>query len=134
MPYLNSCQIIFLLDAGKIPANICIVLSEAFDTLSHSILLHKLSYYEVHVKGIAYSLIQSYLTQRQQIVEYNGCKSEEMLITTGIPDLVIAIAHNHPQQQFIHIVKDNMFAQCSDTCDIPNCYIIYVRLKLTFIE
>ena len=51
--------------------------------LSHSILLHKLSYYGV--KGIAYSLIQSYLTQRQQIVLYNGCNSEKMLITTGVP-------------------------------------------------
>ena len=73
----------YKLDAGKIPANIYIDLSKAFDTLSHSILLHKLSYYGV--KGIAYSLIQSYLTQRQQIVEYNGCKSKKMLITTGVP-------------------------------------------------
>ena len=40
-----------------------------------------------------------------------------------IPDSVIAIAHNQPQQQFIHIVKDNMFAQYSDTCVMPNCYI-----------
>ena len=31
-----------------------------------------------------------------------------------IPDSLIAIAHNQPQQQFIHIVKD-MFAQYSDT-------------------
>ena len=40
-----------------------------------------------------------------------------------IPDSVIAIAHNHPQQQVIDIVKDNMFAQYSDTSVIPNCYI-----------
>ena len=40
-----------------------------------------------------------------------------------IPDSVLAIAHNQPQQQFIHIVKDNMFAQYSDTCVMPNCYI-----------
>ena len=39
-----------------------------------------------------------------------------------IPDSVLAIAHNQPQQQFIHIVKDNMFAQYSDTCVMPNCY------------
>ena len=72
----------YKLDAGQIPANIKIDLSKAFDTLSHSIQLHKLSYYTV--KGIAYSLIQSYLTQRQQIVKYNGCKSEKMLITTEV--------------------------------------------------
>ena len=68
----------YKLDAGKIPANIYIDLSKAFDTRSHSILLHKLSYNGV--KGIAYSLIQSYLTQRQQIVEYNGCKSKKCLL------------------------------------------------------
>ena len=28
-----------------------------------------------------------------------------------ISDSVLVIAHNQPQQQFIHIVKDNMFAQ-----------------------
>ena len=65
------------------PCKHYIDLSKAFDTLSQSILLHKLSYYGV--KGIAYSLIRSYLTQRQQIVEYNECKSEKMLITTGVP-------------------------------------------------
>ena len=42
------------------------------------------------------------------------------------------IAHNQPQQQFIHIVKHNMVAQYSDTCVIPNCYIC-TRLKLKFI-
>ena len=73
----------YQLDTGKIPANIYIDLFKAFHTLSYSILLHKLSYYGV--KGIAYSLIQSYLTQRQQIVEYNGCKSKKMFITTGVP-------------------------------------------------
>ena len=40
-----------------------------------------------------------------------------------IPDSVLAIAHNQPQQQFIYILKDNMFAQYSDTCVMPNCYI-----------
>ena len=73
----------YKMDAGKIPANICIDVSKAFDTLSHSILFHKLSYYRV--KGIAYPLIQSYLTQRQQIVEYNVCKSEKMLFTAEVP-------------------------------------------------
>ena len=72
----------YKLNAGKILANIYIDLSKAFDTLSHSLPLHKQSYYGV--KGIAYSLIQSYLTQRQQIVDYNGCKSKKMLITTGV--------------------------------------------------
>ena len=37
-----------------------------------------------------------------------------------IPDSVIAIPHNQPQQQFIHIVKDNMFAQYGDTTVLCN--------------
>ena len=46
-------------------------------------LWHKLSYYDV--KNIAYFLIQSYITQMLQVVEYNGCKSKNMIITTGVP-------------------------------------------------
>ena len=44
-----------------------------------------------------------------------------------IPDSVLAIAHNQPQKQFIHIVKDNIvvYALCPT--------VIYVKLKLKFI-
>ena len=45
--------------------------------------MHKLSYYGV--KGIAYSPIQSYLTQRQQIVEYMDANLKNMLTTAGVP-------------------------------------------------
>ena len=58
----------YKLDSGNIPTNICIVLSKAFDTLTHSILLDKMSFYGVN--GVAYDLLKSYLTQRQQVVEH----------------------------------------------------------------
>ena len=62
---------------------IYIDLSKAFDTLTHSILLDKMSFYGVN--GVAYYLLKSYLTQRQQVVEYNGGISHKLLIKAGVP-------------------------------------------------
>ena len=73
----------YKLDTGKIPINIYIDLSKAFDTLIHDILLDKMSFYGVN--GVAKKLLKSYLTQRQQIVEYNGFQSDSLEIKTGIP-------------------------------------------------
>ena len=56
------------LDNGKIPTNIYIDLSKAFDTLQHETLLNKLAYYGV--RGKANDLIRSYLTNRKQIVDF----------------------------------------------------------------
>ena len=45
--------------------------------------LDKMSFYSVN--GAAYDLLKSYLTQRQQVVEYNGCISDKLLIKAGVP-------------------------------------------------
>ena len=37
------------------------------------------------VNGVAYDLLKSYFTQRQQVVEYNGCISDKLLIKAGVP-------------------------------------------------
>ena len=52
---------------------------------------------------------------RLSVMNFLGNLYRFKLIATlnEIPDSVTAIAHNQPQQQFIHIVKDNMFAQYS---------------------
>ena len=73
----------YKLDSGLIPINIYLDLSKAFDTLLHDILLDKMSYYGVN--GVAYNLLRSYLTQRQQIVEFDGFLSKSLEIKTGVP-------------------------------------------------
>ena len=70
-------------DTSKIPINIYIDLSKAFNTLIHDILLDKISFYGVN--GVTQKLVKRYLTQRQQIVECNGFQSDSLEIKTGIP-------------------------------------------------
>ena len=62
-------RITYQLDQGITPINIYLNLSKAFDTLDHDILLNKLQYYGVN--GAALALFRSYLTERQQYVDYN---------------------------------------------------------------
>ena len=58
-------------------------LSKAFDTPNYLILLLNLKYYRVN--GCTNKLICSYLSGRSQYVEYNGHKSEELPVTTEVP-------------------------------------------------
>ena len=37
------------------------------------------------VNSVSYDLLKSYLTQRQQVVEYNDCISDKLLIKAGVP-------------------------------------------------
>ena len=71
------------MDSGQIPSNVYIDLSKAFDTLIHDIFLNKLNFYGV--RGVANRLIYSYLSERQQVVQFNDCISEMNSIKTGVP-------------------------------------------------
>ena len=61
------------LDKGATPINMYLDLSKAFDTLDHNILLHKLKHYGIQDNAL--DLFRSYLTERQQYVDFNGTKS-----------------------------------------------------------
>ena len=71
------------MDQDKIPFSVFLDLSEAFDTLNHHILLSKLEYYGKD--SIALQWLKSYLTQRQQFVEYQEVCSSTRELETGVP-------------------------------------------------
>ena len=76
-------HLISQMDNYPISTNVYIDLSKAFDTLNHNILPSKLQYYGI--TGCLNNLLCSYLSGRSQFVEYNGSKSEELPIDTGVP-------------------------------------------------
>ena len=57
--------------------------SKAFDTVDHAILLKKLSNYGI--RGIAYDSFASYLHNRKQHVSIGSFKSDDTIITHGVP-------------------------------------------------
>ena len=62
---------------------IFIDLSKAFDTISHSKLLYKLDHYGI--RSNALSLIKEYLTDRTQLVNFDGEKSDYLPVQHGVP-------------------------------------------------
>jgi len=81
--YYKYDEITATIDAKKISLGIFIDLSKAFDTINHSILLDKLLHYGIC--GVAHDWFCSYLKNRQQYVDYKGCKSTLLNITCGVP-------------------------------------------------
>ncbi len=71
------------MDKMETPFSIFIDLSKAFDTLNHSILLHKLQYYGFC--GSAHDLMKSYLSNRKQYVDMDGTTSDCLSISIGVP-------------------------------------------------
>ena len=63
---------------------IFINLSKAFDTVNHEILLDNLRYFGI--RGVAYNWFASYLTNRQQFVQFNDTSSSRHVIKCGVPE------------------------------------------------
>ena len=57
--------------------------SKAFDTVPHKRLLNKLRLYGIH--GSVFRWIESFLTNRRQLVVCDGTKSEYSPVTSGVP-------------------------------------------------
>ena len=66
-----------------IPLAVFLDFSKAFDTLDHDILLTKMEHYGI--RGPALTLFQSYLSNRHQYVSLDGAFSEQLRITSGVP-------------------------------------------------
>ena len=73
----------FEMDRNNFPLAVFLDLSKAFDTLDHNILLKKLKFYGI--QGIALDWFKSYLTNRKQMVDFNGTKSITLETKTGVP-------------------------------------------------
>ena len=71
------------IDKCESTVGLFIDLSKAFDTVDHQILLNKLYHYGI--RGIAFNWFSSYLSDRQQYVQYNGVNSSRRCIKCGVP-------------------------------------------------
>ena len=71
------------IEHNKFTALLLMDLRKAFDTVSHQILLQKLLHYGI--RGPAYCLIESYLSNRQQFVSINNSASSLKSISIGVP-------------------------------------------------
>ena len=58
-------------------------LSEAFDTISHKILINKFEHYGI--RGICKNWFANYLCNRLQYTDIDGFQSSRMHISTGVP-------------------------------------------------
>ncbi len=75
-------RLITKIDNNETPINIYLDLSKAFDTIDHNILKSKLEDYGI--KNTPLQLLDSYLTNRKQYVEFEDTKSGMLDITTGV--------------------------------------------------
>ena len=71
------------LNCGMHTAGVFIDLKKAFDTVNHQVLLDKLEHYGF--RGPAFRLINSYLSNRQQVVRMGSSVSSREFISIGVP-------------------------------------------------
>ena len=103
------------MDKSKPIAVAFLDLAKAFDTVNHKILLHKLYYYGI--RGMAYKLMENYLTNRQQRVKIRNNVSSFSNINTGVPQSTIL----GPLLFILYVndmFKENIISYADDTAII----------------
>ena len=88
--YSTSLAMIYLvdkisqsLDDGDYVLGLYLDFTKAFDTVNHQILLQKLQHYGI--RGIVLKWFESYLSCREQYVDFDGIKSSKRFLSCGIP-------------------------------------------------
>ena len=76
-------EILMNTDKGLVTGSVFIDLAKAFDTVDHDILLSKLEYYGVCDKTLSW--FKNYFTGRKQFVHIDSQTSEELAVTSGVP-------------------------------------------------
>ena len=71
------------LDGGKKMDMIFLNFSKAFDSVNHTMLLYKLE--KIGFSGKVFNWLREYLHNRSQRVVLNGCTSEWVPVTSGVP-------------------------------------------------
>lgn len=71
------------LDSNNKTLGIFLDIKKAFDSVNHDILLNKL--FQAGFRGNIYNLMQSYLSNRTQLVKINNIYSNQLQITHGVP-------------------------------------------------
>ena len=71
------------LDDAKFVVGILLDFSKAFDTVDHDILLTKLSHYGI--RGVPLLWFQIYLSNKRQLVAYDGVSSSVRTVKCGVP-------------------------------------------------
>ena len=126
---------------GKVPTNVYIDFSKAFDTLNHSILLYKLIHYGVC--GVVNLLFRDYFLFlcRHQYVYFNGSKLKTKAISLGVPQSSIMgpllfLIYLNDLPSVSHVFKMIMYADDTTLyCNLndPNCEI-FLNNKLSKIS
>ena len=132
-------HLITQIDKFRVPTNIYIDLPKAFDTLNHNILLQKLKYYGI--TGTSVNLLQSYLSERYQYVEYNEHRSNTLPISTDVlqgsllgPLLFLIYINNLPMETDVFnmlMYVDNRSLYCNINQNVSEGAIKNELLKVS---